>query len=450
MITTNFFILTRQIESQKGSKAKKQLLAKLDDTGKKLFHLAYNNFLQFKMTLKTKSFDFVNQIDEPSDADLEAYIDKLNEIASMKSIDSFVKKNVIDLINKFNPEDAELLIRVLNKDMLVGCSATSLLAVFGPKFLPTYEVPLCEKISEVDNLDKDIHRIVEYPGLILAQPKLDGQRVTYIYNRADDSIECLSRNGKPIYTNNAKIDNSVQILIDELKTIHENTTALSDYTHINIDGEIVSKTFDDLMSTNRRANGSRSNSNTFKVWTYWIQRDTALGTCGELTRYSVLKDIVDKVSNYIEFESCELVENTYIAEKDPEKLKQVLVTLMYSKVKEGYEGIVIKNALAPISLERGWNWVKMKPVFDADLTVVDLYEGEDSAVGTLGGLVLEGLIDGVQVQCKVGSGFTDDVRSQLWNNPNEVIGKTVEIQYQEKTKDNSLRFPVFIKIRDDK
>jgi DNA ligase-1 len=55
---------------------------------------------------------------------------------------------------------------------------------------------------------------------------------------------------------------------------------------------------------------------------------------------------------------------------------------------------------------------------------------------------------------KVGSGFSDNQREEYWNERNELIGNIVEIQYQEVTKNKngtkSLRFPVFVRFRDDK
>ena len=55
---------------------------------------------------------------------------------------------------------------------------------------------------------------------------------------------------------------------------------------------------------------------------------------------------------------------------------------------------------------------------------------------------------------KVGSGFSDEQRNYYWNNPNEIIGKTVTIKYKEETKNKnggeSLQFPVWVTTRFDK
>ena len=52
-------------------------------------------------------------------------------------------------------------------------------------------------------------------------------------------------------------------------------------------------------------------------------------------------------------------------------------------------------------------------------------------------------------EVSVGSGFSEKQREDLWKIREELLGKIVEISAQELTK-NSLRFPVFVKFREDK
>ena len=54
----------------------------------------------------------------------------------------------------------------------------------------------------------------------------------------------------------------------------------------------------------------------------------------------------------------------------------------------------------------------------------------------------------------VGSGFIDEQRYYYWNNPDDIIGKIVEVKYKNETKNKqgglSVQFPTFITIRNDK
>jgi len=74
-------------------------------------------------------------------------------------------------------------------------------------------------------------------------------------------------------------------------------------------------------------------------------------------------------------------------------------------------------------------------------------EGTGKYVGQLG--AVECLLQNKQI-VRVGSGFKDDERTKLWERASELPGQYIEVKYQEKTKDGSLRFPVFLRFRKDK
>ena len=55
----------------------------------------------------------------------------------------------------------------------------------------------------------------------------------------------------------------------------------------------------------------------------------------------------------------------------------------------------------------------------------------------------------------VGSGLTDSIREEVWANPDEYIGKLIEVVYFGETKDEktgleSIRLPRFKRFRHDK
>ena len=66
----------------------------------------------------------------------------------------------------------------------------------------------------------------------------------------------------------------------------------------------------------------------------------------------------------------------------------------------------------------------------------------------LGGFYVEKTVENQLVKSKVGSGFTNDERGFYWDIRDTLIGRIVEIKYQELTDDgSSLRFPVFSKLK---
>ena len=92
---------------------------------------------------------------------------------------------------------------------------------------------------------------------------------------------------------------------------------------------------------------------------------------------------------------------------------------------------------------------KVKRFYTMDLKVVDVEEGSGRLKGTLGALVVE--FKGNIVN--VGSGYSDEQRTEIWNNREDIIGRVIEVKYKEITKDKktgleSLQFPVFVQIRE--
>lgn len=112
-------------------------------------------------------------------------------------------------------------------------------------------------------------------------------------------------------------------------------------------------------------------------------------------------------------------------------------------LKQGYEGAVIKNALVGYMYRRHRAWTKIKPSRTEDFEIVSIIEGTGKYEKMMGALQVT---VGNQL-CGVGTGFTDQQRTDMWKKP--PIGQIVEVRYQEKTKDGVLRFPSFVRIRTD-
>lgn len=136
----------------------------------------------------------------------------------------------------------------------------------------------------------------------------------------------------------------------------------------------------------------------------------------------------------------------YIGE-DPSELKD----LFEAAVTFGEEGLMINIADAPYKTKRTKNLLKYKEFYNADLRVLGIYEGTGANKDKLGGIYVDykGFTD------KVGSGFTQEERELYYNNPDEIVGKIVDIQYFEETTnqendDISMRFATFKGIRQDK
>lgn len=119
------------------------------------------------------------------------------------------------------------------------------------------------------------------------------------------------------------------------------------------------------------------------------------------------------------------------------------------------EGVMINDCDAKYRTKRTYGLMKVKEFKSGDVLVTGVYEGTGKYAGTLGGLnLLCVLPDGTEFTTNLGSGLSDDDRKDFWNNPDSIINKIVEVQYQGITKNQNgsmgLRFPTFKGIRFDK
>lgn len=130
--------------------------------------------------------------------------------------------------------------------------------------------------------------------------------------------------------------------------------------------------------------------------------------------------------------------------------QSIIDRLLDKMVDEDKEGLML-NLDVPYRRIRHKGILKIKRFYTMDLPIVRCEEGEGRLSGMLGALVV--LFDGNEV--KVGSGFSDEQRKTLWSIRDSLDGVLCEVKYKEISNDrhtglNSLQFPIFVRIRNDK
>lgn len=127
-----------------------------------------------------------------------------------------------------------------------------------------------------------------------------------------------------------------------------------------------------------------------------------------------------------------------------------ILKLLESEVSHGEEGIMINMIYHPYQFKRSSSLLKVKKMQDLDLEVVGFEEGTGRNEGRLGAILVKYKNNIV----KVGSGFSDELRKEIWHDQNSWLGRTIVVKYFEETSNQnggiSLRFPVFVDWRDDK
>ena len=116
-------------------------------------------------------------------------------------------------------------------------------------------------------------------------------------------------------------------------------------------------------------------------------------------------------------------------------------------IAKGREGVILRNHSAIYEGgKRNLALIKIKERLSVDLKVLDVYEGNGKYSGNLGGLICQWK-DGKTIRI---SGMTDEQRKAWWENPQEIIGKIVQVDAMKESSKGLLREPRFKGIRFDK
>ena len=138
-----------------------------------------------------------------------------------------------------------------------------------------------------------------------------------------------------------------------------------------------------------------------------------------------------------------------IVESDVVESLDEAMAIANNYIRNGYEGCIIKNKHTLYKNGTSKDMLKIKNVSSAEVEITGFIEGaiNTKREDTFGSLTFKsscGLITGST------SGLSDTLLEEINNNRESYIGKIIEVQFNELTKDNKLLSPRFIEIRVDK
>ena len=317
--------------------------------------------------------------------------------------------------------------RILIKDLRCGCSEKTVNKV--AKKFPQYAIPTftCQLAHDSANHEKKM------TGPKQIEIKLDGVRVVTIIR--DDKVEMFSRNGKQFH--------NFGHIIAEIEAVIKDNPA--PYPLV-LDGEVMSANFQDLMKQVHRKDGKQSTDAVLHLFDMLPLTAFREGSWDkpQHVRSQYVRSWVEKYSDALEHVQALDWEDVDLSTTEGEKR---FVELNKAAVDGGYEGVMIKDIMAPYECKRSHAWLKAKPFIEVTLEVIDVEEGTGRNEGRLGAVVCSGTDDGKDIRVNVGSGFTDDNRTSFWTDRDALVGQLVEVRADAVTQNQdgtySLRFPRF-------
>lgn len=345
-------------------------------------------------------------------------------LSRLRGIDDATVRQVKMFLNTIPDDARELYIKLLSKTLRLGVTAKTVNKII-PNLIPEWEIQQAYPIEK--------YPIKNGTTEFWLTQKLNGTRATF-YNG-----KLMSRSGLP-YT-------GLDHITEELVWAQSKGVIL--------DGELtLKKEYREGISDNeafRKATGIiNSTENVNKTMICFTVFDVIPSLDFESTNpkinYSIRRSLLDSLSEILpENSSINILpvlyhgNDTYAIDK-----------LLDQMVKEDKEGLMV-NFDVPYRRTRHNGILKVKRFYTMDLPIIRLEEGTGRLKGTLGALVLKYKNNEV----KVGSGFTDEQRSEFWSKGESMIDTLCEVKYKEISYDKStgresLQFPTFVGIRDDK
>lgn len=330
--------------------------------------------------------------------------------------------------------------RVLLKDFKCGVTETTINAVLARNGAEAkaFTVPVfsCQLAKPAEDHPKKMR------GRKLLDRKYDGVRLLSVLDKSSGTVRQFSRDGRE-NTNFPKLTSALEKL---LPTLH---------TSVVLDGEVISSNFQALMRQLNRKDDVDTGDSQLMLFDIVPLDDFRQGqwAVSQEDRHLALCELIPLL---VEFGNDSIhVEPKLEVDLSTPEGEKAMREFNHMVLAEGLEGVMVKDPAAGYQCRRSDAWLKIKPSITVDLTIVDVEPGtpESKFSHTMGNLVCEGVDQGRQIRVEVGSGFSEELRDEIWAHRDQVIGRVAEIKGDALTQNQqdhsvwSLRFPVFERFR---
>ena len=361
------------------------------------------------------------------DKNYQVFHKMLNKLSHREITGDMAYQALYCTVALFNKLDQGILSKIIDRNLKIGISLDNFLSVIGKKS-SKFEVALAETLSKAKGINP-------LDGSYYISRKLDGVRcLVFLEIGKKTTVSFRSRQNKEILT----LSRLIEPVLEFTKTLSPGKWVL--------DGEVCiidengNENFQGLMSEVSRKGYTVSNPK-YKVF--------------DIIRYS---DFIGETTRYKFSDRYRLLRTLSSNTKNPlikvlrQKLvtsESVLSTWQKRAKRKGWEGCMLRKD-APYKSGRSKDLLKIKGMQDAEYIVEEVEMGE--ATYNEGGSKVHKIASALLVthrgnKVRVGSGISKEQRLRWYNHPEDIIGKTITVQYFEETKDSktgaySLRFPV--------
>jgi len=330
--------------------------------------------------------------------------------------------DAIETVNGFVEENKlyeDIIWNIIDRNLKTR-STVSMINKVIPGLIPTFDVALAKAY------DEKTQKKVDWEDGWFVSRKLDGVRCLTVIDMFGE-VKFFSRQGKEFLTlDNLKMDIKALGLTN---TVFDGEVCIVD--------ENKNEDFAGIIKEIKRKDHTIANP-------YYYIFDML-----------DLEDFNDKVSKD-NFAKRLVNLRTYVQETEMIGILEQLecsdgiFDIMMEKSKQGgWEGLMLRKNTT-YKGKRSADILKVKQMFDDEYVVVDL-ENDYHRVIVNGQEIEEMMLKNVIIEHKgnrvqVGSGFSHEQRRHFYENPDEILGKQITVQYFEETTNkngtHSLRFPV--------
>lgn len=377
--------------------------------------------------------------------DLNSALDAMERIASREMTGHTGRDFIAATLGSLSTDDQEVLRKVILKNLDNGIQTKMANAVFGDIILDESYMRcslLNEKTAKNINFKKYGYAVSEFKhdGMFLNHV-IRGNEVTStsrnskVYNFLGTKDEDMIRLAQIVQAKDPRFSSGVVVMGEAMCYSSDMETPLPRTTG----NGIIQKFGKDTGSI------AEAHSVFFKLWDIVPYEDFLKGEwkCIRKERRELLESSLTELnSHFLKMTEYRIVHNF-----------QEAFDYNTEIMAAGYEGTIIKDEGNIFKSHTSPTQLKVKLVMEVDLKIVGFEEGEGRRSGTLGALVLQSA-DG-QLVTNCGTGFTDIMLDEIWQNRHNLNHKIVTVKCNDVVADKrtlvpSLFLPVFVEIREDK